>query len=514
MKTLTKTFVKRSISILLVLMMVFSLLTVGLTSASAAEVEIAQTGATLTVGKIFYLKPNTNWQDANAWFAMYIWKDTSTNTWVKMERVDDPDNVVYKATIPSGTWNNLAFVRMNPASTALDWNNKWDQSADLTWDGTSNNCWAPNAGEWNNAKGSWSAYEETPAFSGELWADIDGDPATSGVNDRVYMEVNKAHNNTYMLYLPSGIDSSKLLLKTSEGSNFSVDNNAITTSGTEFNATAKIMNDNSSFSLSGDISGTLYIRQSTNTSSLHTITEDNVPMEESMNQLADKDKYNSENDSDGTGVDTQFIVFRGTDNSVKYNDVLGKIKGRGNSSWDASNRVFGKYAFNITLGSKTDLLGSGVSKKYCLVSYNADEARMRNMIAYELSNEIGLEFSPKFEPVDFYNNGRYIGSYLLTDKVEIGSDESPLVNITDLEKANKKVEANKAIFDNETFTKTTSGTKGQPGYKMYAGNLTDPGQSQYNESGFLLELELDERFDSEFSGFISRNGQEIVCKYP
>lgn len=56
MKTLTKSLVNRSLSVLLVLMMVFSLFTVGLTSASAAEVEIAETGASETYDVTVYFK--------------------------------------------------------------------------------------------------------------------------------------------------------------------------------------------------------------------------------------------------------------------------------------------------------------------------------------------------------------------------------------------------------------------------------------------------------------------------
>ncbi len=57
MNTLTKSFAKRALSMLLVVIMVFSLGIVGITSASAAEVELAETGGTNWYGNIYFLAP-------------------------------------------------------------------------------------------------------------------------------------------------------------------------------------------------------------------------------------------------------------------------------------------------------------------------------------------------------------------------------------------------------------------------------------------------------------------------
>jgi len=157
----------RLLSVVLAVMMLFSLVTVGFTASAAkvdvadtaADVEVAETGATIPAGTILYLKPNSNWTQSSAWFAMYTWGDSSA-TWVKMEKVADSSATVYKATMPSGTRDKVIFCRMNPSATALDWDSKWDQSQDLTWPGGTSNCWAPASGQWNNASGSWSTYAD------------------------------------------------------------------------------------------------------------------------------------------------------------------------------------------------------------------------------------------------------------------------------------------------------------------------------------------------------------------
>jgi hypothetical protein len=107
--------------------------------------------------KTFYLKPNSNWTQGNAWFAAYYFDNsTSQNGWVKMTAVaNDPG--VYTAEIDD-KYPTVIFCRMNPAKSALSWDSKWDQTVDLTVKGKAENCCAINDGQWNNANVTWSTY--------------------------------------------------------------------------------------------------------------------------------------------------------------------------------------------------------------------------------------------------------------------------------------------------------------------------------------------------------------------
>ena len=146
----------RVLSLVLAMLMLFSVFSV---AASAKEIEVADTSATFSGGQVLYLKPNSNWVQGSAWFAAYIW-GSNGSTWAKMESCPR-DSGYYKFTAPSGSWNNVIFCRMNPSATALDWGSKWDQTADLTWDG-SNCLFTVGSGQWNNATGTWSDWSETP----------------------------------------------------------------------------------------------------------------------------------------------------------------------------------------------------------------------------------------------------------------------------------------------------------------------------------------------------------------
>ena len=110
-----------------------------------AEVELPEV-------EYLYLIPNENWPLSDAWFAAYFFGNG--DTWVKMESIGDG---IYRCVKPE-TYPNVIFCRMNPASTALSWDSKWDQTTDLIIPTNGGNCFTIAAGAWNNANGTWSTY--------------------------------------------------------------------------------------------------------------------------------------------------------------------------------------------------------------------------------------------------------------------------------------------------------------------------------------------------------------------
>ena len=115
---------------------------------------IPASAQTMTGGEKLYLKPNSNWTQANARFAIYVFGNGEA--WANMS---DPDgDGIYEATVPAGSWTNVIFCRMNPSTTANNWNNKWNQTGNLTYDGTKNQC-AIKDGQWDcGSNVTWSKY--------------------------------------------------------------------------------------------------------------------------------------------------------------------------------------------------------------------------------------------------------------------------------------------------------------------------------------------------------------------
>lgn len=112
--------------------------------------------ATISGGQVLYLTPNSNWTSSSAWFAAYFFS-SSGNAWAKMVQ---HGNGVYEVVAPAGSWTNVIFCRMNSSATTCDWGSVWNQTNDLTFDGTKN-LYTVAAGAWSNGSGSWSAHSHS-----------------------------------------------------------------------------------------------------------------------------------------------------------------------------------------------------------------------------------------------------------------------------------------------------------------------------------------------------------------
>lgn len=195
--------------------------------------------------------------------------------------------------------------------------------------------------------------------------------------------------------------------------------------------------------------------------------------------------------------------------------VLSQVKGRGNSSWEASATLFGKYAFNMKLDSATELLGLPKSKSYCLLANNADDAMMRNAYIYQLAKDIGLYDSPEFEFVDIYDNGEYMGAYLITEKVDVAS-KNKLVKGNSIDDLNEDAGAK---FDEtnkkQGYADITNGVDLDNTATITVDGKDYNFKEYYQSKGtYLLEFEIDERYQDEISWFISNQGQHVVLKSP
>ncbi len=118
---------------------------------TSVAVDNALTSATPTK---LYLTPNSNWKSDGARFAAYFYGNGET--WVSMTQVDGETDL-YECAVPSG-YPNVIFCRMNPSATANNWNNKWNQSSDLTIPTDGNNKYTVNSGTWDKGGGTWSVY--------------------------------------------------------------------------------------------------------------------------------------------------------------------------------------------------------------------------------------------------------------------------------------------------------------------------------------------------------------------
>lgn len=101
----SKTF-KKLTAMMIAVMLVFSMCITGI-SASAAAVSDGTT--------VVYLKPNSNWTQGDARFAVYTYEGAK-NVWTDM--ADEDGDGYYSVTLPEGNWEKIIFCRMDPKTTA------------------------------------------------------------------------------------------------------------------------------------------------------------------------------------------------------------------------------------------------------------------------------------------------------------------------------------------------------------------------------------------------------------
>ncbi len=126
----------------------------------------------------FDLSNHTGWDSADARFAAYVFNSASENEWFDMTAADGAD-YTYSVEIPSDTWNNIIFCRMNRATTENNWDNKWGQTVDLTIPTDGKNRFVMNAnkvgGDGNDKDkydGTWDTYtpsEHTHTYGTPSW---------------------------------------------------------------------------------------------------------------------------------------------------------------------------------------------------------------------------------------------------------------------------------------------------------------------------------------------------------
>lgn len=153
-------------------------------------------------------------------------------------------------------------------------------------------------------------------------------------------------------------------------------------------------------------------------------------------------------------------------------EETGSTRLRGNASI-----TFPKKPYRIKLDSKSHLLkGSPLrspakAKKWTLINNYGDKTLMRNIVSFEVSRRMGVNYVPWCQPVDVIYNGEYKGCYQLCDQITVDKNR---INIAEME--------------------------------------TTDNQGEELTGGYLLEL--DGYASQEPSWFYSRYGNPITIKYP
>lgn len=351
------------------------------------------------------------------------------------------------------------------------------------------------------------------AYESGLWVDVQ--PSVTDSKIALIKWTNKSgandnSGNTYTLYVPGGIKLNEMPIY-SKITNLKINGTAVAQGGT-YNFTH-----DGSYNVTGDgVNYTLKVYQSTSDSMFTTTTLKNPA---DSGKAKDGDNLPTQAYGDGAVVDKveyngHFMSITASDGAICDDVDMEKIKGRGNSSWKASGEVYGKYAYNVKFTSKIKPLNmkeATKAKSWCLLANNMDPSLLRNISIYQTAKLAGLSNVPEYKVADFYNNGEYLGSYLITEKVDVGG--SKLVD----------GETPEDYYDGSgdgakhIATYTYAGQSYQYQY-VNTGNLninpTTNEKYRPEDFSYLIEFDLEDRAKAEHCWFQTPQGQYIAFKAP
>ncbi len=211
------------------------------------------------------------------------------------------------------------------------------------------------------------------------------------------------------------------------------------------------------------------------------------------------------------------FVYLNTDGSICNADAITEIKGRGNSTFTD----FTKKPYQIKIKNKFNMTGDedNAQKKWVLLANAGDITLIHNQLVVDLAKGLGLPYTIDCESIDLYYDGEYRGTYLITDKAEVG-DEG--IQIQDLDGIIEELnEGTDAYEDPVVVTKTfadggeTDAKTDSKGSYKYVDGLKEPELDEgTSHHAYLLELDFIYRYADEQSGFVTNRGQAVVTKNP
>ena len=150
-------------------------------------------------------------------------------------------------------------------------------------------------------------------------------------------------------------------------------------------------------------------------SKLHQIT--NLPTV-IINTVNAEEPYDKEHD-----IVSNIIII--SENGTNVLEAPGESRLRGNNSM-----THPKKPYRIKFDKKQQPLDAPAkAKKWTLINNYGDKTLMRNMIAFEVARQVGMEYVSYIRPVDVILNGEYKGCYQLCDQIEVGDGRVPVTEM-------------------------------------------------------------------------------------
>ena len=219
-------------------------------------------------------------------------------------------------------------------------------------------------------------------------------------------------NNEYYLFLPKTYDRNNLRIHF-----YDLNNTSISVYDVNNQLIDKIINDKYTNILTNDV---VILKTDINSKKEYTykinILQSELPSISIVLENGKKD-LDAVHASADHSVSRQGDILIIDENNNQIVDKLSSFKGRGNRTWERY-----KKPYQIKFVDKCDLFGMGTAKSYNLLTNTFDGSLARNYLFLDLAKKLELDYSVDVQPVELYVNNNYMGSYLLTEKVQVNKN--------------------------------------------------------------------------------------------
>lgn len=312
-----------------------------------------------------------------------------------------------------------------------------------------------------------------------IWSgDIDWN-AGDNLPDTAIQWFARGNTNRY-LFLPSGIDASRLRVYfTGSAQSFTV--NGVTVKSGD--VTDVFVPGKRVTIRNGSNTYQVIVAQSANTAGVYLKTKSGK-----ITYISES-KKNHESGSWCIQDENACTVYR---NAFEY------IRVRGNYSFYPY-----KKSFHIKLNDGASILGMDSAKTWLLIASYCDNSMLRNALTLDLAAAVGMPFTTDYRFADVYVNTVYYGTYILSEKIQVNKNR---ISIADLEDATQAVNSQPlSSFKQKGVTQYKRGTIKYVAIENNPEDIT---------GGYLMQLELDERYKESVSGFVTQSGQVVQLKSP
>jgi len=166
---------------------------------------------------------------------------------------------------------------------------------------------------------------------------------------------------------------------------------------------------------------------------------------------------------------------------IRHAETITNLRGRGNWTWS-----WDKKPYQIKLENRVDLLDTGDAanraRTWVLLAEGLDSTLLHNRLTADLAKELGVPAMDS-EYVDLYYDGEYCGTYLLSEKVEVGEGR---VDVLDYDNLLKKWNNKVGQYDLEALPAMEEETEDGNLFTYVQGVVED---SRPDAGGFFVEME-------------------------